>query len=48
MTPESHHVEKADGQRGAMLRAFDKATGKEGGAVFMPAYSGELIAYGVP
>ena len=25
------------GQRGAMLRAFDKATGKEVGAVYMPA-----------
>ena len=26
-----------NGQRGAMLRAYDKATGKEVGAVFMPA-----------
>ena len=26
-----------NGQRGAMLRAFDKATGKEVGAVYMPA-----------
>ena len=26
-----------DGQRGAMLRAYDKATGKEVGAVYMPA-----------
>ena len=25
------------GQRGAMLRAYDKATGKEVGAVYMPA-----------
>jgi quinoprotein glucose dehydrogenase len=25
------------GQRGAMLRAYDKATGKELGAVYMPA-----------
>jgi quinoprotein glucose dehydrogenase len=25
------------GQRGAMLRAFDKATGQEAGAVYMPA-----------
>ncbi len=25
------------GQRGAMLRAYDKATGAEVGAVFMPA-----------
>lgn len=56
-----------------MLRAFDKATGEEVGAVFMPApqsgspmtsmlngkqflvvaisggaYSGELVAYGIP
>jgi quinoprotein glucose dehydrogenase len=27
----------AAGQRGAMLRAYDKATGKDAGAVFMPA-----------
>jgi len=26
-----------DGRRGAMLRAYDKATGKEMGAVYMPA-----------
>jgi len=26
-----------DGKRGAMLRAYDKATGKDAGAVFMPA-----------
>jgi len=26
-----------DGRRGAMLRAYDKASGKEAGAVFMPA-----------
>jgi len=25
-----------NGQRGAMLRAYDKATGKEVGAVYMP------------
>ena len=25
------------GQRGAYLRAYDKATGKDAGAVFMPA-----------
>jgi len=25
------------GQRGAMLRAYDKATGKDAGAVYMPA-----------
>jgi quinoprotein glucose dehydrogenase len=34
------------GQRGAMLRAFDKATGKEVGAVFMPApQSGSPMTY---
>ena len=27
----------ASGQRGAMLRAYEKATGKEVGAVYMPA-----------
>ena len=27
----------ADHPRGAMLRAYDKATGKEVGAVYMPA-----------
>jgi quinoprotein glucose dehydrogenase len=27
----------ASGSRGAMLRAYDKASGKEVGAVFMPA-----------
>jgi len=27
----------ASGQRGAMLRAYDKATGKEAGEVYMPA-----------
>ena len=27
----------ASGQRGAMLRAYDKATGKDAGAVYMPA-----------
>ena len=26
-----------DGRRGAMLRAYDKATGKDAGAVYMPA-----------
>ena len=26
-----------NGQRGAMLRAYDKATGKDAGAVYMPA-----------
>jgi quinoprotein glucose dehydrogenase len=34
------------GQRGAMLRAFDKGTGKEVGAVFMPApQSGSPMTY---
>jgi quinoprotein glucose dehydrogenase len=34
------------GQRGAMLRAFDKATGKEVGAVYMPApQSGSPMTY---
>ena len=29
-----------NGQRGAMLRAYDKASGKEVGAVYMPAPQG--------
>ncbi len=34
------------GQRGAMLRAYDKATGKEAGAVYMPApQSGSPMTY---
>ena len=34
------------GQRGAMLRAFDKATGTEVGAVYMPApQSGSPMTY---
>ena len=34
------------GQRGAMLRAYDKATGKDAGEVFMPApQSGSPITY---
>ena len=34
------------GQRGAMLRAYDKGTGKEVGAVFMPApQTGSLMTY---
>jgi quinoprotein glucose dehydrogenase len=34
------------GQRGAMLRAYDKATGKETGAVYMPApQSGSPMTY---
>jgi quinoprotein glucose dehydrogenase len=35
-----------NGQRGAMLRAYDKATGKEVGAVYMPApQTGSLMTY---
>jgi quinoprotein glucose dehydrogenase len=38
----------ATGQRGAMLRAYDKATGKEVGAVYMPApQSGSPMTYTV-
>ena len=37
-----------NGQRGAMLRAYDKATGKEVGAVYMPApQSGSPMTYTV-
>ena len=70
---EKNYGPTPSGQRGAMLRAFDKATGEEVGAVYMPApqsgspmtymvngkqflvvaisggaYSGELVAYGIP
>jgi quinoprotein glucose dehydrogenase len=35
-----------DGRRGAMLRAYDKANGKEMGAVYMPApQSGSPMTY---
>ena len=34
---EGGFVMEPNGQRGAMLRAYDKATGKDAGAVFMPA-----------
>jgi quinoprotein glucose dehydrogenase len=35
-----------NGQRGAMLRAYDKATGREVGAVYMPApQSGSPMTY---
>lgn len=35
-----------NGQRGAMLRAYDKATGKEVGAVYMPgAQTGSPMTY---
>ena len=43
---ESNLGPTPNGQRGAMLRAFDKATGKEVGAVFMPAQqSGTPMTY---
>ena len=34
---ESGFFTTPSGQRGAMLRAYDKATGQEAGAVYMPA-----------
>jgi quinoprotein glucose dehydrogenase len=34
---EAGFATQPDGRRGAMLRAYDKATGKEVGAVYMPA-----------
>ena len=34
---EKGTVTMADGRVGAMMRAYDKATGKEVGAVYMPA-----------
>ena len=35
-----------NGQRGAMLRAYDKATGEEVGAVYMPgAQTGSPMTY---
>ena len=35
-----------DGRRGAMLRAYDKAMGKDAGSVYMPApQSGSPITY---
>jgi quinoprotein glucose dehydrogenase len=43
---ESGFFTTPNGQRGAMLRAYDKATGKEVGAVFMPApQSGSPMTY---
>jgi glucose dehydrogenase len=43
---ESNVGPTPQGQRGAMLRAFDKATGKEVGAVYMPApQSGSPMTY---
>jgi quinoprotein glucose dehydrogenase len=34
---EKGTITQADGRTGAMLRAYDKATGKDAGAVYMPA-----------
>jgi quinoprotein glucose dehydrogenase len=34
---EKGNVTQADGRTGAMLRAYDKATGRDAGAVYMPA-----------
>ena len=43
---EGGTITEPNGQRGAMLRAYDKATGKDAGAVFMPApQSGSPITY---
>jgi len=43
---ESGTFTTPNGQRGAMLRAYDKATGKEVGAVYMPApQTGSLMTY---
>jgi quinoprotein glucose dehydrogenase len=43
---ESVNVTMPSGMRGAMLRAYDKATGKDAGAVYMPApQSGSPMTY---
>ena len=43
---EAGVVTMPNGRRGAMLRAYDKATGKEVGAVYMPAgQSGSPMTY---
>jgi quinoprotein glucose dehydrogenase len=43
---ESSATTTPSGQRGAMLRAYDKATGREVGAVYMPApESGSAMTY---
>jgi quinoprotein glucose dehydrogenase len=43
---ESGFFTTPSGARGAMLRAYDKATGKEAGAVFLPApQTGSPISY---
>jgi quinoprotein glucose dehydrogenase len=45
---EKGTVTQPDGRTGAMLRAYDKATGKEVGAVWMPApQSGSPMTYAV-
>ena len=37
-----------DGRKGALLRAYDKATGKDAGSVYMPApQSGSPMTYAV-
>jgi quinoprotein glucose dehydrogenase len=43
---ESGFFTTPSGQRGAMLRAYNKASGKEAGAVYMPApQSGSPMTY---
>jgi quinoprotein glucose dehydrogenase len=43
---EGGFATQPSGQRGALLRAYDKATGKDAGAVFMPApQSGSPMTY---
>jgi quinoprotein glucose dehydrogenase len=43
---EPGFITNAKGERGAYLRAYDKATGKDAGAVFMPAgQTGSPITY---
>jgi quinoprotein glucose dehydrogenase len=43
---EGGYFTTPSGARGAMLRAYDKATGKEVGAVYMPApQSGSPMTY---
>ena len=45
---EGGFVVEPNGQRGAMLRAYDKATGKDAGAVYMPApQTGSPMTYTV-
>jgi quinoprotein glucose dehydrogenase len=34
---EAGFATQPDGRRGALLRAYDKATGQDAGAVYMPA-----------